>query len=73
MTRRYAVFGAGMMGRVVAKDLIDSEPDAHVTLLDFSEGLLGEASAAIGSDRLRVARVDATDHEATKLVPVAAL
>jgi len=66
MTRRYAVFGAGMMGRVVAKDLIGSEPDAHVTLLDFSEELLGKASAAIGSDRLRVARVDAKDREATK-------
>jgi len=56
MTRRYAVFGAGMMGRVVAKDLIGSEPDAHVTLLDFSEELLGKASAAIGSDRLRDGR-----------------
>ncbi len=60
------MFGAGMMGRVVANDLIGSEPDAHVTLLDFSEELLVEASAAIGSDRPRVARVDATDREATK-------
>ena len=55
-----------MMGRVVAKDLIGSGPDAHVTLLDFREDLLEEASAEIGSDRLRVARVDATDREATK-------
>jgi prephenate dehydrogenase len=32
---RYAVFGAGLMGRVMARDLVESEPDAEVALCDI--------------------------------------
>jgi lysine 6-dehydrogenase len=41
----YAVIGAGMMGRVIAKDLLETEPDCRVTLLDVSaETLAGVRS-----------------------------
>lgn len=58
---RYAVFGAGMMGRVMAQDLLDTDPDARVTLLDSSETSLETAVELIASPRLTAQRTDATD------------
>jgi len=64
MMERYAVFGGGMMGRVIVKDLIDSQ--AEVDLFDWSERLLQETAEWVRNDRLRTERVDATDREALK-------
>ena len=62
---RYAVMGAGLMGRVIAKDLIETEPDAVVTLIDFDAGLLKDAAEFIDDPRLSVERVDVGDTDRT--------
>ena len=56
--KRYAVMGAGLMGRVVAKDLIQTEPDAVVTLIDRDAGLLADAKDFIDDRRLTPEQVD---------------
>lgn len=61
---RYTVVGAGMMGRVVAEDLLVSETSATVTLLDRSPELLAAAVERIGDTRLVTEVVDATDRDA---------
>jgi lysine 6-dehydrogenase len=58
---KYAVFGAGMMGRVMAQDLLDSEPDAEVTLCDVDES----SSKEIRGDRVNTRVVDVTDRATT--------
>jgi saccharopine dehydrogenase-like NADP-dependent oxidoreductase len=55
---RYAVLGAGMMGRVVARDLVESEPSAEVSLYDRDEDLLARAIGFIGNDRARGGTLD---------------
>lgn len=57
---RYAVFGAGMMGHVVAEDLLASEEGARVDLFDCDDELLRHAADRIGDRRLSTARIDAT-------------
>ena len=58
---RYAVFGAGMMGRVVAQDLLASEADATVALFDRSDELLAKAAESIADSRLSTEAVDAKE------------
>jgi lysine 6-dehydrogenase len=65
---RYAVLGAGLMGRVAVKDLLATEPDAGVTLLDMDEGLLEEVSELIPDERLETVQVDVEDLEATAAI-----
>jgi len=48
----YLVMGAGKMGVVLAKDLIESDPECQVTLVDIDFERLGQAAEFIGSDRL---------------------
>ena len=48
----YLVLGAGKMGVVLAKDLIVSDPECRVTLVDIDFERLRQASAFIGSDRV---------------------
>jgi lysine 6-dehydrogenase len=48
----YLVMGAGKMGVVLAKDLIESDPDCRVTLVDIDFDRLGLATKFIGSDRV---------------------
>lgn len=62
---RYAVFGAGMMGRVVAEDLLTSEDSATVGLFDSSEDLLRESADRIGDPRLATEQLDATVRDDT--------
>jgi hypothetical protein len=62
---KYAVFGAGLMGRVIAADLLDSEPDAAVNVFDISELLLQETKGYVRSDRFQGRVVDVTDASAT--------
>lgn len=61
---RYAVFGAGMMGRVVAQDLLASEADATVTLFDRSDELLDDAAERIADRRLTSEACDVKDRDA---------
>ena len=63
--KRYAVFGAGMMGRVIAQDLVETEVDAEVAVLDVSDRLLEEAAAFVGSERLTTRTLDVTDKATT--------
>jgi lysine 6-dehydrogenase len=48
----YLVLGAGKMGVVLAKDLLDSDPQCEVTLVDISSEALQNAGEFIGDDRL---------------------
>jgi lysine 6-dehydrogenase len=52
MMVHYLVMGAGKMGEVLAKDLIESDPECQVTLADIDFERLGRAAEFIGSDRL---------------------
>lgn len=58
---RYAVMGAGLMGRVVAKDLLQAESDATVTLFDYSGGCLTEAAEFIADPRLGTEQLDVSE------------
>lgn len=58
---RYAVLGAGLMGRVIARDLLQAEPDARVTLMDVDEGLLRETVDPLADARLEAVVVDVHD------------
>lgn len=49
---KFLVLGAGKMGVVLAKDLIDSSPDDKVTLVDINSEQLERARKFIGSIRL---------------------
>ena len=62
--KKYAVFGAGMMGRVIAQDLVESEADAEVSVFDVSDSLLEEASAFVENDRLATRTLDVADKNA---------
>jgi lysine 6-dehydrogenase len=53
--------GAGKMGEVLAKDLIGSDPESMVTLLDVDFERLGQAAEFIGSDRLLPLQRDVED------------
>jgi lysine 6-dehydrogenase len=59
----YAVLGASMMGRVAAKDLLTTEPDARVTLLDIDARLLEEVAQGLSSPRLVPLELDVTERE----------
>jgi Saccharopine dehydrogenase and related proteins len=52
------------MGRVVARDLLESEADATVTLLDLNPDLLREAAGFVADPRLVARPLDVTDREA---------
>ena len=57
---KYAVFGAGMMGRVAAEDLLDSETDASVVIFDHRADLLTDVATAVQSPRLTTEVLDVT-------------
>ena len=59
--KKYAVFGSGMMGRVVAKDMIDTEPDAEVFLYDGNQNALEKAAKFLNSSRVSTQKLDAKD------------
>jgi lysine 6-dehydrogenase len=60
---RLLVLGAGKMGLVLAKDLIESEPDFSVTLVDVNFNALTRAKEFIHSDRLETVQRDIEDKE----------
>ncbi len=54
----FLVLGAGKMGTVLAKDLIESDSQNKVTLLDVSDEQLSHASEFIQSERLSLLQRD---------------
>ncbi len=54
----YAVVGTGLMGRVIARDLLDSEPDASVVLSDRDPQRLRDTAAQLQSARATTRPVD---------------
>ncbi|MFC2170210.1 saccharopine dehydrogenase NADP-binding domain-containing protein [Acidobacteriota bacterium] len=63
---RFLVLGAGKMGMVLAKDLVNSNHKNKVTLVDISFGQLKEASEFIGNERLIPVQRDVEDKEHRK-------
>jgi lysine 6-dehydrogenase len=59
----YLVLGAGKMGKVLAKDLIESDAACLVTLLDIDLERLRKTADFIGSDRLLPLQRDIEDQE----------
>jgi len=57
---RYAVLGASLMGRVVAKDLLESEPESRVTLMDLDPARLDEVVRLLANPRLVTRMLDVT-------------
>jgi len=57
----YLVMGAGKMGVVLAKDLIESDPEGKVTLVDIDFERLRRASEFIQSERLLPQQRDIED------------
>ncbi|MFP4481157.1 MAG: saccharopine dehydrogenase family protein [Thermovirgaceae bacterium] len=60
------VLGAGLMGRVVAKDLVESPEFSEVTLGDVDEKLLKYCENWIGSAKLKTKTIDASDESDLK-------
>lgn len=63
--KKYAVWGAGLMGRVVVQDLVETEADAEVTLFDVSDRLLRETVELVGGSRVTTRKVDVGDRSKT--------
>ncbi|MCP4723606.1 MAG: hypothetical protein GY863_01145 [bacterium] len=63
--RKYAVLGAGLMGKVVAKNLLDEDKNSRVTLLDNSKKNLKNSQVFIDDDRLDIRNIDIYDHAKT--------
>lgn len=61
--RHYLVLGAGKMGLVMAKDLVESETDFKVTLVDADFDALKRAREFIDSDKLETLQRDIEDKE----------
>ena len=59
--RQFLVLGAGKMGLVLAKDLIESGPQNGVTIVDISPQRLDRARSLIATSRLEVCRGDMED------------
>jgi lysine 6-dehydrogenase len=58
---QYLVLGAGKMGVVLAKDLIESDSECRVTLVDIDFERLGRSAEFIGSDRVVPLQRDVED------------
>ncbi len=58
---KYAVLGAGQMGRVIAKELLNNDSDTAVSLYDSSSTALEDAANVIASERLNTQVVDICD------------
>lgn len=64
----FLVLGAGKMGLVLAKDLIESSPQNRVTLVDISPQQLEKAREFIANSRLEVLPRDMENEEQRKSV-----
>jgi len=64
----FLVLGAGKMGTVLAKDLIESDSHNKVTLLDVSDEHLNHASEFIQSERLSLLQRDVEEGKQIKKI-----
>jgi lysine 6-dehydrogenase len=62
--RIVVVGGAGLMGRIALRDLVDGRRVEEIVIADLNRQAGEQLIAMIGSDKLRVAPVDATDERA---------
>jgi len=62
--KRYAVAGSGLMGRIIAKDLLNTESDARVTIIDKNESNLKNTADYIDDTRLDIRNVNIADRNA---------
>ena len=62
---RYAVVGAGLMGKVIAKDLIESENNSEVTIFDNDDSALQNTKNFVTSSRLKTEKIDINDINAS--------
>ncbi|UCE06913.1 MAG: hypothetical protein JSW07_02420 [bacterium] len=62
--KNYAVLGAGLMGQVIVKDLLETESDAGVTLINANEKVLKVVDESIKQDGLKTYQLDITATEA---------
>lgn len=59
--KKYAVIGAGKMGLVIAKALLDGDMDCQVMLFDIHEKTLSKAVSYVRSERMNVSILDIND------------
>ncbi|MDQ2904714.1 MAG: SDR family NAD(P)-dependent oxidoreductase [Chloroflexota bacterium] len=55
--------GAGAMGRVTVRTLIDYEDVAEIVIADYNEARAREVAASLNCDRIEVRQIDVTDEE----------
>ena len=53
--------GAGAMGRIAARTLLEYEDVDQVTIADFNEARAHEVAAVLGSSKIQVKQVDVND------------
>ena len=58
---KFAVLGAGMMGRVAVKELIATSPECHVLLTDIDARQLEAAARFAASERLSIRELDVSN------------
>ena len=58
---KFAVLGAGQMGMVIAKELLENDSDTVVSLYDLNSATLEDAAIFIASERLNTQIVDIGD------------
>jgi lysine 6-dehydrogenase len=66
--KRYALIGAGMMGRAIARDLLSTEGDCTLTLLDSDPGKVEEVASLFPSDRVSTGTLDVRDRQAAAVL-----
>jgi len=59
--KNYAVFGAGLMGSVIARDLLNTESEARVTLIDSDKNTLEQVTEFVKRNRIKTYQLDITD------------
>lgn len=66
--RVVVVGGGGLMGRIALRDLAASPGVREVLVADLNQQQAAQVAASVGSDKLRVVGVDATDEQALAAV-----
>lgn len=59
--KKYAVVGAGKMGWVIAKSILEGDDNCQVMMFDIHEKTLQEAVESVGSERMKVSILDIYD------------
>lgn len=59
--KKFTVLGAGLMGKIAAKDILDYEKDVNVLLIDNNESVLSSSAEFINDPRLKTFVEDIRD------------